>query len=99
MCSAISVPTCWSVFIWKCVAPIQDFIVPKGCSTVWRRRRILAGVRSSRLHSLKDGFVLPTGDPPLLACCALAFQRAGLTGSGPISTQCLTLFLIGVVIG
>jgi hypothetical protein len=26
-------------------------------------------------------------------------RRAGLTGSGPIATQCLTLFLIGVVIG
>jgi hypothetical protein len=35
-------------FIWKCVAPIYDLIVPNGCSTVWRRRRILAGFRSSR---------------------------------------------------
>ena len=35
-------------FIWKCVDPIHDFIVPKGCSTVWRRRRILSGFRSSR---------------------------------------------------
>jgi hypothetical protein len=35
-------------FVWKCVDPIQDFIVPKGCSTVWRRRRILSGFRSSR---------------------------------------------------
>jgi hypothetical protein len=33
-CSAISVPTFLSVFIWKCVDPIQDFIVPNGCSTV-----------------------------------------------------------------
>src|SRR3982074_1961641 len=44
-CSAISVLTCLSVFMWKCVDPIQDFIVPKGCSTVWRRRRILSGFR------------------------------------------------------
>jgi hypothetical protein len=29
-------------------APIHDFIVPKGCSTVWRRTRILSGFRSSR---------------------------------------------------
>jgi hypothetical protein len=47
-CSAISVPTFLSVFIRKCVAPVQDFIVPKGRSTVWRRSRILAGFRSSR---------------------------------------------------
>ena len=46
-CSAISVPTCLSVFIWKCVDPIHDFIVPNGCSTVWRRRRIFTGFRSS----------------------------------------------------
>jgi hypothetical protein len=26
---------------------IHDFIVPNGCSTVWRRRRIFAGFRSS----------------------------------------------------
>src|ERR1700675_4643639 len=44
---AISVPTCLSVFIWKCVDPIHDFIVPNGCSTVWRRRRVFAGFRSS----------------------------------------------------
>jgi hypothetical protein len=31
-CSAISV-LCLSVFIWNCVDPIQDFIVPNGCST------------------------------------------------------------------
>jgi hypothetical protein len=37
--SAISVLTFLSVFIWKFVAPIHDFIVPKGCSTVWRRTR------------------------------------------------------------
>ena len=35
-------------FMWKCIDPIQDFIVPKGCSTVWRRTRILSGFRSSR---------------------------------------------------
>jgi heme exporter protein D len=47
-CSAISVPTFLSVFIWKCVSPIHDLIVPNGCSTVWRRTRILSGFRSSR---------------------------------------------------
>jgi hypothetical protein len=36
-------------FIWKCVDPIQNFMVPKGCSTVWRRTRILSGFRSSRV--------------------------------------------------
>ena len=51
------------------------------------------------LYSLKDGFVLPSRDPPLLARCALALQRASLTGSGPIATECLALFFIGVVIG
>jgi hypothetical protein len=59
-CSAISVPTFLSVFNWKCVALIRDFIVPKSCSTVWQRSRILAGFPlEPRLHSLKDGFVLP----------------------------------------
>jgi hypothetical protein len=51
------------------------------------------------LYSFKDGFVLPSRDPPLLAGCALALQRANLTGSRPIATECLALFLIGVVIG
>jgi hypothetical protein len=41
-------PTFLSGFIWKCVDPIHDFIVPKGCSTLWRRTRILSGFRSSR---------------------------------------------------
>jgi hypothetical protein len=40
-----------------------------------------------RLHCLKDGFVLPTRDPALFACCALALQRARMTGGGPIATQ------------
>ena len=40
--------TCLSVFIWKCVDPIQDFIVPKGCSTVRRRTPMLSRFRSSR---------------------------------------------------
>ncbi len=33
-------------FILKCVAPIHALIVPKGCSTVSRRNRILSGLRS-----------------------------------------------------
>jgi hypothetical protein len=45
--SAISVLTCLSVFIWKWVDPIHDLMGPNGCSTVWRRRRIFAGLRSS----------------------------------------------------
>ncbi len=52
-----------------------------------------------RLHSLKDGFVLPSRDPPLLTRRALALQLASLTGIGPIATECLAFFLIGVVIG
>ena len=52
-----------------------------------------------RLHGLKNGFVLPTCDPPLFACRALALQRARLTGDGPIAMQCLAVLLIGVAIG
>jgi hypothetical protein len=46
-CSAISVPTCLSVFIWKCVDPMAK--------AHFRRVSI-----EPRLHGLKDGFVLPT---------------------------------------
>src|SRR5712672_2399973 len=41
--SAISLATFGSVFIRKCVAPIRILIVPKGCSTVSRRRRTAWG--------------------------------------------------------
>jgi hypothetical protein len=38
-------------FIWKCVDPIPDFIVPNGCSIVSRRWRIFSGCRIDRaLH-------------------------------------------------
>ena len=48
-----------SVFIWN-VDPIHDFIVPNGCSTVWRRRCILSGFRSSRACTVsRTCFVLP----------------------------------------
>ena len=75
---------------WKCVDPIQDFMVPNGCSTVSRRRRILSGLRSSPvLDGLENGFMLPTGDPTLLTRCALALHvsRFGkrLSNSGVIS--------------
>lgn len=43
-----SVLACFSVFIWKWVEPIQDFIVLNGCSTVSRRIRIASGLRSRR---------------------------------------------------
>ncbi len=52
-----------------------------------------------RLHGFEDGFVLPTRDPPLFSRCALAFQRAGLTGGGPVATQYLAVLFIGVAIG
>ena len=42
-----AVPTCSSVIIWKCVALIQCFKVPNGCSTVWHRVRIFSGSRGS----------------------------------------------------
>src|SRR5215831_13628670 len=47
-CNAISAATRGSVFIRKWVAPIRALIVPKGCSTVSRRRRIFSGCSSSR---------------------------------------------------
>ena len=47
-CSAISVATCRSLFILKCVAPIQALMLPNGCSTVERRTIIASGLLSSR---------------------------------------------------
>jgi hypothetical protein len=52
-----------------------------------------------RLHGLKDGFALPTRNPALFACCALALQHARLTGGGPIASQCLAVLFVGVAIG
>ena len=40
--------TRFSVFIWKCVDPIQDLMVPNGCSTVSRRWRIFSECSSRR---------------------------------------------------
>ena len=53
----------------------------------------------ARLHSLKDGFVLPARDPPLFASCALALQRAALASGGPVTPQRLAILFVGVVIG
>ena len=47
-CKLISVCTCSSVRIRKCLAPIQNLMVPKGCSTVCLRMRITFGLPSSR---------------------------------------------------
>jgi hypothetical protein len=39
-------------------APIHALMVPNGCSTVWRRSRILSGLRSSRsCNRLENGLV------------------------------------------
>jgi hypothetical protein len=40
-----------------------------------------------------------TLDFPTFGCCALALQCAGLTGGGPIATQCLAVLFIGIAIG
>src|SRR6202158_4236805 len=53
----------------------------------------------ARLHGLKDGFMLPTRDSALFARRALALQRAGLAGGGPIAMQCLAVLFIGVAMG
>jgi hypothetical protein len=37
------VATFGSSFVRKCVAPIQHFVVPNGCSAVWRRTPIALG--------------------------------------------------------
>lgn len=39
----------FKILVRKCALPIHNLIVPKGCSTVWRRMRILSGVRSRRV--------------------------------------------------
>jgi hypothetical protein len=41
------VRTRFSVLVRKCVLPIHDLKVPKGCSTVCRRRPMAFGIRSS----------------------------------------------------
>jgi len=46
--SAISVATFGMVRVRKCVAPMRALIVPKGCSTVSRRRRMAFGSASRR---------------------------------------------------
>ena len=49
---------------------------------------MLPGARSSRfLHGVKDGFVLPTLDPPLLCRRALRFQRAAGAFRRPVVMQ------------
>ena len=53
--------TRFSVRVWKCVAPIHDLIVPKGCSTVCRRTRMASGVLVEALfdgHRLDDAGTL-----------------------------------------
>ena len=58
--NAISVPTCLSVFIWKCVDPIQDFNRTEGMLDRLATQTHLVRVAiKPRLHRLKDGFVLP----------------------------------------
>lgn len=47
----ISVATRLRVFIWKCVWPIQDLMVPKGCSTVGPQILIRSGLLAMRLSS------------------------------------------------
>jgi len=41
------------VLVRKCVAPIQAFSVPKGCSTVWRLILDARGVRLAAFASLE----------------------------------------------
>ena len=46
--------TCFNVFIWKCVAPIQYLMVPNGCSTVDRLTFIMSGACSSRASTVSS---------------------------------------------
>jgi hypothetical protein len=54
-----------SVFTWKCAAPIRDFIVPNGYSTVGGDAHLIRVPIEVCLHGLKD---------------ALKHERAGLCG-------------------
>src|SRR5674476_496276 len=51
------------------------------------------------LHRLKNVFVLPSGDPSLLAGGAVMLDGAALPGIGPIAAQDQSVFLGRVVVG
>ena len=51
------------------------------------------------LHGFENMLVLPTRDPSLLARSAVVFDRAVLTGIGPVAAQDQPIFLVRVVVG
>lgn len=82
-----SVLTCFSVFVWKCVEPIQAFSVPNGCSTVcWRIRTPLAHDRGAAPSPRRLPHV-PSFDPALLAGRALVMERACLAVRAPAAMK------------
>jgi hypothetical protein len=50
------------------------------------------------LDGLKDVFVLPAGDPALLACRAAVLDGAVLSGVGPVAVQDQLVLLVRVVV-
>src|SRR5258705_4827835 len=46
------------------------------------------------LHSCEQMLMLPSWNPPLWPCRALRFERATLTGCGPVAPYPLAVFLI-----
>ena len=76
-CKLISALTRSRVLVRKCVDPIQDLMVPKGCSTVWRRMRIASGVWSKRRCTVSRTSSCSQRDirrHPLGVHCALTAQ-------------------------
>ena len=77
--------------------PHQDLIVPNGCSTVWRRRRIFAGFRSNSLYSSKDGCHAPSvRSAALFQLCTGPSVRS--LGKRWLAPQYLAVLFIGEVI-
>src|SRR6202007_2131632 len=96
---AISAATFGRVLVRKCVALIRAFIVPNGCSTVSRRRRMASGFASSRCCTASSR----------CSCSHRAIRRSGpvvhrdlseqfLTGGGPVTTQHLAVFFVCIAI-
>jgi hypothetical protein len=63
---------CLSVFILKYVAPIDDLIVPNGCSTVLLRKGSSQDHHPAALDALEYRFVLPATNAALFPVAHLA---------------------------
>ena len=83
-CSTISVPTCLSVFISKCVDPIHDYIVPNGCSTrLASLTHLFRMLIEPALHRFENVLMLASGDPSLLGGGAAMLDGTVLASVGP----------------